>query len=120
MTHTYHHTFNTPALSHFASAALGLLNHAAGLPEGVSYDEKQCTYTLEVELPGYTRGDVSVEVLDGVLTVKAENARRGKMTREWVLEGIDEVGLKATLDSGILTITLPQVAISPSRKVEIR
>lgn len=114
MTYTTY-SFQSPTLSRLAAAALDLFH----LPDGVSYDEKARTYTLEVELPGYARGDVSVEVLDGVLTVKAENARRGKVSREWLVDGIDETAVKAALADGVLTVSLPQVEAPEARKIAV-
>ncbi|MGV0849859.1 Hsp20/alpha crystallin family protein [Mycolicibacterium phlei] len=80
------------------------------------------TYELRAELPGVDPAeDVDVTVRDGILTIKAQRSERketnghsefsyGSFARSVALPaGADEEGIKASYDSGILTVTVPVV-----------
>jgi HSP20 family molecular chaperone IbpA len=79
---------------------------------------------VEVELPGVTRQDVTVEVEGDVLRVAGERRATversgrhyyqveritGRFTRQWRLpHTIDRDAIEATFKDGILTLTLPK------------
>ncbi len=95
------------------------------------------SYLLEAELPGFSREDISAEIKDGYLTLKAEKKsdgedkadgyiRRersyGSYSRSFDLSGIDEEGITAEYKDGILSITLPKekVVIPEGKRLEIK
>lgn len=112
-----------------------LVEWAEGLPEaftwairpystrlgGIRVEEsiEDGTYLVRAELPGLDPDDITVEVADGVLVIRAErrqesHARRtsefryGSMTRRITLPGgADESEITARYDAGILEITTP-------------
>ena len=79
-------------------------------------------YLLEAELPGYEKKDISLEVLEDTLTIRAErkdekkeNARYLHTERTWGvcqrrfdLTGIKTDKIKAKYQDGVLRITLPK------------
>lgn len=87
-------------------------------------EETDDAYIVEVELPGVRKGDVDIELSGGRLTVAGERKEReragilrrrtrtvGRFFYEVVLPGdIDDDGVDAKLDDGVLTITVPKSA----------
>ena len=83
-----------------------------------SYDER---YELMVELPGVSKKEVEVEVSDGALTIQGERkdaddgrmystSAYGKFSRSFYMpDDAIEDKLSASMDSGILTITIPRI-----------
>lgn len=96
-------------------------------------EEADDAYTAEIELPGVKRDDVSVEVSGRRLTVTAERKEReragilrrrtrvaGRFHYEVVLPAeVDEEGVTASLDEGVLTVRLPKPAALRPRRIPI-
>ena len=99
--------------------------------------DKGESYLIEAELPGYSREDISAEIKEGYLTLKAEKKvseeddskgyiRRersyGSFERRFDLSGIDEDGITAEYKDGVLSINLPKekVVVPEGKKVEIK
>ena len=95
-------------------------------------------FLLEAELPGFNKEDISLELKDGILTIKAEHKqdsdqtddkgqylrrerRYGSFARSFDVSGIDEAGISAAYNNGILELTLPkQVPVEPeTRQISI-
>jgi HSP20 family protein len=121
------HDFVSPAS--FPAQTFG----AKGLPPLAAW-ETESEYTFEVELPGLADGDVEVEILDGVLTLRGtlpsslpEGAKvlrnertAGEFVRSVRLPGeVDEAGVEAHLDRGVLRISLPKRPEARPRRIEI-
>ena len=97
--------------------------------------EADGAYILDCDLPGFAREDVSAEIKNGYLTIRAERKsdnetadsylRRersyGSFSRTFDLEGIDAEAITATFKDGVLTLNLPKikVKVDEGRKVEI-
>lgn len=96
-------------------------------------------YILDAELPGFAKEDIDLDVKDGVLTISAkheqsseekDNAgnylrrerRFGSFSRSFDITGIDETGIRAAYDNGVLTLILPKVqpVLPASRKIAIQ
>jgi HSP20 family protein len=91
---------------------------------------------LRGDLPGMTEDDVDIEIKDNVLTVsgerKAEHEDKkegyyrversyGQFRRSLTLpEGVDEEGIKATFDKGVLEVRIPKPEERKPRKVAIQ
>ena len=87
--------------------------------------EKNGYYNLDIELPGYAKEDVQMELIDGYLNIKAthnvsneEKDAKGNLIRSerrfgscsrsfYVGENIKAEDVKAKFDNGILNIVLP-------------
>ncbi|MBQ7242544.1 MAG: Hsp20/alpha crystallin family protein [Firmicutes bacterium] len=95
-------------------------------------------YVLTAELPGYEKEDISVDVSEDMLTIKAEKhverseedenryvrkeRRYGSLCRSFNVSGIDTEDICAEYKNGILTLEMPKtVPESPDvRKIEIQ
>ena len=95
---------------------------------------------IEAAIPGLSKEDVQVEVIDGVLTIKGEsNQRRDAEDSQYVKrelkksafarsfrleDNLDELGITGTHENGVLTITVPKVVPTNAepvvRRIEIK
>ena len=88
--------------------------------------ELESTYELDVDLPGFSKEDVTIELNDGYLTITAaheekeeEKARKGEYLRRerwsgtctrtfYVGDGIEPEDVHAKFENGILNIAFPK------------
>lgn len=95
--------------------------------------EKDGNYMLEIDIPGYDKQDIKIELENGYLTVTASKESKmeeedkntryihkerfyGKCSRTFYAgENISEEQIKANFKNGILTLTFPK---EETRKVE--
>ena len=88
--------------------------------------ETEDTYELDVDLPGFKKDEVTLELKDGVLTIQAvkgldkdETDKKGKYIRQeryagacsrsfFVGEGIEPRDVSAKFEDGILRVSLPK------------
>jgi HSP20 family protein len=94
-------------------------------------------YLLQAELPGMQKEDIDLDVKDGILTITAahqqENEQKqdnyvckerriGSFTRSFNLEGIQEDGITARYDNGVLELNMPkrQQVLPQSHKIAIQ
>ncbi len=99
--------------------------------------ETENSYILEADLPGFSREDISAEIKNGYLTIRAEHKsekedknetylRRertyGSFSRTFDLEGIDAEAITAEFKDGVLALELPKLApkTEAARKLEIK
>lgn len=97
-------------------------------------EETTDAYLVEIELPGVKRGDVDIEVAGPRVTVHGERKEReragilrrrertvGRFHCEVTLPGdVDDGGVEAYLDEGVLTVRLPKTEAERPRRIEIR
>ena len=96
-------------------------------------------FVLEAELPGFNKGDIKLDVKDGILTVSAQHSssdeekdkkgnyirrerRYGSFARSFDISGIDEEHITASYTDGVLQLTLPkeQPVVPAARQIEIQ
>ena len=96
-------------------------------------------FLLEAELPGFQKEEISLELKEGILTIKAEHKeseeeqakkgeyvrrerRYGSFARTFDVSGIDTEKITAAYDKGVLTLTLPKQTeeVPASRRIEIQ
>ena len=96
-------------------------------------EETDDAYMVEVELPGVKRDDVSIEVAGRRLTVSGERKERervgilrrrtrtvGRFHYEVVVPGeIEDEGVSASMDEGVLTVRLPKPASARPRRIPV-
>ena len=91
---------------------------------------------VEAELPGLTMKDIDVSIDGGTLTIKAHRAetavdektkvhRRERVTGEFgcavsVPVEFDADKSSATIENGVLLVTLPKAAVARARKIEVK
>ena len=100
---------------------------------------KDDVYTMEMDIPGFDKQDVKIEVDDNdYLTITAEKSTSndsedddknyvrkerhfGKCSRSFYVGNIDESQVQAKLENGVLNITIPKEAPNPKQKrIEIK
>ncbi|MCR5368115.1 MULTISPECIES: Hsp20/alpha crystallin family protein [Eubacterium] len=108
----------------------------ANLRTDISEDDKG--YKFEVDLPGFDKSEVSIELKNDYLTIRAEHAEkeenkeaeetkylrkeRYKGLRQrsyYVGENIKAEGIKASFNNGVLTIDVPKPEPKEEAKVTI-
>ncbi len=125
-------------LSRQLSSALDSWRSLPGLGEGFTpladIEETDDAYVAEIELPGVKLEDLSVEVAGSRLTVTGERKERervgilrrrervvGHFQYEVVLPGeVEEDGVEAHLDEGVLSVRVPKPASERPRRIEVR
>lgn len=88
--------------------------------------EKDGVYHLEMDIPGFDKGDVNIEIDDNdYLTITAEKnienneedesknyirkeRSYGKYQRSFYIGGIDKENIQASFDNGILKVEMPK------------
>ena len=88
--------------------------------------EKKDKYIIDIDLPGYEKEDIKMEILDGYLTVHAsvnkevdDEKEKGKYVRKeryvgecsrsfYIGENVSEDEIKAKFKNGTLTIEVPK------------
>ena len=96
--------------------------------------ETDGSYELDVDLPGFKKDEIQVQLKDGYLTVTAqqntnkdEKDKEGNYIRKerysgscqrsfYVGEGVKQEDLKATFNNGILTVAVPKEAEKPAEE----
>ena len=102
----------------------------------VDIHEDDTHYTIEAELPGFTRDQVSINLENNVLTIEAQrqptekkeggqthvNERRyTQVTRSFrVPRSVDENNVEAKLADGVLHLTLHKKEEVRPRKIEVK
>lgn len=99
----------------------------------VDISEKDGNYILEMDVPGYDKKDISIELDNGYLTVKANKQeetdekdknqnyikrerKRYACTRSFYVGDVKEDSIKPSLENGILKITFPKVEPESTKK----
>ena len=98
--------------------------------------EHEDHYELDVDLPGFKKDEITLELQNGYLTVTAakgldqEETKKGKVIRQeryagsmqrsfYVGEGITEADIGAKLEHGVLSVNIPKAEAKklPAKKV---
>lgn len=120
------HVFSEPFMA-------GVSSDAATLAVDVSEDDTNVY--VRASLPGFAKEDVSIEVHDSVLSIKAEHneeteekgekfyrreRRFGSLSRSIALPSpVREGEASAELKDGVLTVRIPRVAEKSPKKIAI-
>lgn len=121
--------------------SFGLPRTAAGetvLAPRVDVRETEKAIVVQAELPGVDEKDVEIEYADGVLTIRGEKKLEQREEAEekgyYLMERaygaflrripmpveIDENGIEAHFEKGVLTVTLPKKPEVQPRRIQIR
>ena len=76
--------------------------------------ETEDTYELDIDLPGFKKDEVNLELKDGYLTIQAAKGQEryaGACSRSfYVGEHVEPEDIRAKFENGILQISLPKAA----------
>ena len=109
-------------------AASQALQTAAGSRTPVSdVQEDEQHFTLKLELPGIKKDDLELSLDKAVLTVSAKSKSEDgtkhtvSFTRSFTLsESIQQDKIAATLEDGVLSVTLPKAEVAKPRQIKIK
>ena len=121
-------------------SAPATLSRGGFLTPRVNVSETEKGLEMTAELPGIDQKDISLDIADNVLTLKAEQSSEkeekddkrqyhlierseGTYMRRFALPfEADEAKVEATFDKGVLKVLVPRSADAerPSRKIEIK
>ena len=96
--------------------------------------EKDNTYHVEMDIPGFKKEEIKVECNKGNLVITAEKSsnneekdedkkylRRervyGKISRSFYLGDVNEDAIEAKFDNGTLTISIPKIDENKNKKL---
>jgi HSP20 family protein len=96
-------------------------------------EETGDAYLVDIELPGVRKQDLDIEIAGRRLTVRGERKEKervgilrrrertvGRFQYEVTLPGnVDEDGINANLDEGVLTVRVPKPASERPRRIEV-
>lgn len=96
-------------------------------------EETDDAYIVDIELPGVRKQDLDIEIADRRLTVRGERKEKarvgilrrrertvGRFQYEVTLPGnVDEDGVAANLDDGVLAVRIPKPASERPRRIEV-
>ncbi len=107
---------------------------ATSFPPLNAWQDEQAVY-VEAELPGFSRDRIELDVHEHRLTIRGERTPRetgevqylrrerpmGKFTRTLELPvEFDGERVEASLENGVLLVTLPKAARATPRRIEVR
>lgn len=107
-----------------------------GFNVALDVEENPAAYLVQANLPGIKLEDISVNIHDDVLTISAETAaeqraedsrtlmrerRYGKLSRSLrFATTVDGDAIEASLDNGVLSITLPKAEHVKPRQIPVK
>lgn len=120
----------------FRSPAVLRREETAKMP-AIDVSENEGAYLVKAELPDVAREDLDVTIKDGVLAINAERKKEkkddkdGRVIREERYYGkfvrslrlgsdVDESGIEAHYEDGVLNLSLPKTAEVKPRKVDVK
>lgn len=89
----------------------------------INVQQNDNEYLIEAELPGVSKDEINVDLNDGRLNISVEREEKineekknyihreskfSSMSRSIYLDDADSKGIKAKLDNGVLSITVPR------------
>ncbi len=117
-----------------AGIAASTVSGGSFLP-ATDIQESETAYEIAVDLPGVKLEDVRIELLGETLEIAGRRVRDGAPRAEGFARTerrfgafsrsfrlgklVDETGIKAKMEAGVLTVTLPKRAEAQPRRIEI-
>ena len=98
--------------------------------------EDKKTYTITAEVPGYSGDDINIEIKGDILTISSEHEEKKEEEKQGFIlkersrrsfcralripKGISSDDVSASLEKGLLTLTIPKTQPTPPKKIEIK
>ncbi len=119
--------FGFPDFKDFDKTERKLYGHNAARLMKTDVHEHEDHYEMEIDLPGFKKDEITIELNNGNLTVTAakgldeeDKTEKGKLIRQeryagsmqrsfFVGHGVKEEDVKARFEHGVLTLTVPKI-----------
>lgn len=83
----------------------------------VNEDDKN--YSFEVDLPGFTKNDIKVDLKQNNLILTAKNDSRERNKTVTLPQDIDGDKISASLKNGVLNITIPKKVKGDCKRIKV-
>ena len=121
--------FGFPYMREFDNMEKKLYGRKASRMMKTDIREKDDNYEVAIDLPGFKKEEIEVELNDGYITISASkgldkdaNDKKGRLIRQeryagamqrsfYVGENIEKENVEATYRHGVLTLTIPKKAV---------
>ena len=121
--------FGFPEMKEFDNLEKKLYGRRAGRMMKTDVREKDDNYEVAIDLPGFKKEEITVELNDGYLTINAakgldrdEDDKKGKLIRQerysgsmtrsfYIGENVHTEDVEATYRHGVLKLTIPKKAM---------
>jgi len=105
-----------PTMESFLNEFFGSDNLSDGhrFNDKVNITENENSYGLDLSLPGFSKEDIKIEINDGIISISSEVEKNEKNSffkssfekKYFLPEDADNDNIEATMENGILSITL--------------
>ena len=75
--------------------------------------------TMEFDVPGLSKKDISIRVEDSVLSIEGDNEKRTFNKRYNIQEDWDVSKTSAAVKDGVLTVSIPKVEEKKAKVIEV-
>ena len=121
--------FGFPEMKELDNLEKKLYGRRAGRMMKTDVREKDDNYEVAIDLPGFKKEEITVELNDGYLTINAakgldkdENNKKGKLIRQeryagsmtrsfYIGENVQKEDIEATYRHGVLKLSIPKKAM---------
>lgn len=102
----------------------------------IDIHEDEDKYTVTADLPGLQKEDISLSVMDNILTIKGERKKERESTDKGyhrieraygtfqrafqIPGGVDGAKVEAKFEHGVLTVSLPKPEAAKPRNIEVK
>jgi len=77
-------------------------------------------YVAEVELAGFSKKDVSIKIVDGLLELEAKNKDRSQKFKLHLNDLVSVDHISAEIKNGLLKLTLPKKSVAETKEIQIK
>ena len=85
----------------------------------INLNEDDNNYSFEVDLPGFNKGDIKVDLRQNNLILAAKNEKRERNKTVTLPRDIDGEKISASLKNGVLTITIPKKVKGSNKRIKV-
>lgn len=81
--------------------------------------EKEDYIEIECELPGFSKNEINIEIINDKLNIQAKNPKKSKSKNYILDKSLDRDKVSAALKNGILNIKIYKLETQKPKKVKI-
>lgn len=74
---------------------------------------------IECELPGFSKNEINIEIIDNKLIIEAQNSKKSKSRSYFLDKSLDQEKISAVLKHGILNIKIYKLEKQKPKKIKI-